>query len=195
MSLSLATALLLGFVLVATVTDAARNRIYNWTTYPGILIALALAGAVSIFGADDATRIAWLGNVPVFDSLLGLLACGGCMLLCVVFFEVGGGDVKLIAMLGAFLGVGDGIEAMLWTFVIGAAFAIVVLIWKVGTLNVLRRFIQYAKAALRLKGVSQLKGSLDAQFKTSLFLAPSALLAVILIEFGLLKKLGLDAVL
>ncbi|MFP6669388.1 MAG: hypothetical protein VB876_18905, partial [Pirellulales bacterium] len=83
---------------------------------------------------------------------------------------------------------------MLWSFVIGAAFAIVVLIWKVGTLNVLRRFIQYAVAAFRLRGVSPLKGSLDAQFKTSLFLAPSALLAVILVEFKLLKALALDII-
>ena len=32
-------------------------------------------------------------------------------------FKVGGGDVKLIAMLGAFLGPEQGITAMLWTFV------------------------------------------------------------------------------
>ncbi|MFP6657117.1 MAG: A24 family peptidase [Pirellulales bacterium] len=191
--MSLATVLLLGFVLVATVTDSARHRIYNWTTYPGILIALAVAGVVSICGSSgDATK--WVGNVEFLDSVFGLLACGGCMLLCVIFFEIGGGDVKLIAMLGAFLGLRPGIEAMLWSFVIGAAFAIVVLIWKVGTLNVLRRFIQYAVAAFRLRGVSSLKGSLDAQFKTSLFLAPSALLAVILVEFKLLKVLGLDIV-
>ncbi|MEE2707188.1 MAG: A24 family peptidase [Planctomycetota bacterium] len=191
--MSLATVLLLGFVLVATVTDTARHRIYNWTTYPGILIALAIAGVVSICGSSGgATK--WVGSVEFSDSVSGLLACGGCMLLCVIFFEIGGGDVKLIAMLGAFLGLRPGIEAMLWSFVIGAAFAIVVLIWKVGTLNVLRRFIQYALAAFRLRGVSPLKGSLDAQFKTSLFLAPSTLLAVILVEFKLLKILGLDIV-
>ena len=77
---------------------------------------------------------------------------------------------------------------------IGAAFAILILIWKVGTLNVLRRFIEYGGAALRLKGVRPLKGTLDAQFKTSLFLAPSALIAVVLVKFELLSAMGLDIV-
>ncbi len=43
----LATLLLLGLVLVAAVTDFAQHKIYNWTTYTGLLIALALNAAGS----------------------------------------------------------------------------------------------------------------------------------------------------
>ena len=85
----LVTILLLGFVFAATVTDLARHKIYNWTTYTGILTALGLSAA-------------GLGLIPLSDSLLGLLACGLVMLVCFVLFKIGGGDVKLIAMLGAF---------------------------------------------------------------------------------------------
>ena len=41
----LATLLLVVLVLIAAVTDATRHRIYNWTTYPGII-----AGALLMVG-------------------------------------------------------------------------------------------------------------------------------------------------
>ena len=44
----LATILLLGLVLAATVTDLCRHKIYNWTTYAGILAALGLSAAGSL---------------------------------------------------------------------------------------------------------------------------------------------------
>ena len=110
------------------------------------------------------------------------------MLICVVFFQVGGGDVKLIAMLGAFFGLPFGIKAMLWTLVFGAAMGVIALIWKIGTLTMLKRFIQYAAAVVRLRGFRHLKGSLDAELETSLFLAPSAVAGVVLV---LLERHGL----
>ena len=45
---------------------------------------------------------AWAGFRSAHEPL-GLAACGLVMLVCFVIFRVGGGDVKLIAMLGAFL--------------------------------------------------------------------------------------------
>src|SRR5690606_1594695 len=98
--------LLLILLLIAAVTDVTVNRIYNWNTYPGIAAAFALHGWSS----------GWEG---VRFSLEGFLACGVVMLLCFVVSDIGGGDVKLIAMIGAFLGVQAGIEALLWTFVLG----------------------------------------------------------------------------
>ena len=53
-------------------------------------------------------------------SLKRVRLCGAAMLVCYVLFAggVGGGDLKLIAMMGAWLGVYRGLEAMLWTMVI-----------------------------------------------------------------------------
>ncbi len=183
----LATVLMLGFVLVTAYTDARWRRIYNWTTYPGILTALALGGLVSLCGEWKPCQF-WLGQVDFGDSLWGLLVCGGSMLICFVFFPIGGGDVKLIAMLGAFLGLQFGIKAMLWTLVFGAAVGVIALIWKIGTLKVLRRFIQYVAAVVRMRGFRHLQGSLDAELETSLYLAPSAVAAVVLV---LLEREGI----
>ncbi|MEK6247676.1 MAG: A24 family peptidase [Planctomycetales bacterium] len=173
----LATALMLVFVSVAAVTDVLYRKIYNWTTYSGILCALAIGGVV---GTLD-TPIPWLGTLPFYQSAGGLLACAGIMLVCYVFFPVGGGDVKLLAMLGAFLGVEPGIETLLWTLVLGGALGLIILVWRTGTLTLLRRFIQYGKAAVRMRGFTHLRDADAESSSTSLFLAPAALAAVMVV--------------
>lgn len=186
----LATLLLLAFVTATTVTDVRHHKIYNSTTYTGILAALVVAGCVSVWGShDDVSR--WLGEVPLVDAMQGLLVCGGAMLVCYVFFKIGGGDVKLIAMLGAFMGVREGIATMLWTFVIGGASALIVLVWKIGTWNLLRRFIGAVLSVFGRAGPAGTGLGLGEDGKTSLFLAPSALAAVILVHFKILDNFGL----
>ena len=182
--------LLLALVTVAAVTDVRRHKIYNATTYSGIVLALLLGAGQSLVG-QRSTWGSWLGGPPFADRLGGLLLCGGVMLVCYVFFHIGGGDVKLIAMIGAFMGPAQGIEVMLWTFVLGGACALIVLVWKLGTWNLLRRFMQYVAAVLRLRSARSLGGSLQGAAATSLFLAPSALAAVVLVHFDLLDKWNL----
>src|ERR1041385_6473577 len=104
----LATALLIGLVLTAAVTDATRHRIYNWTTYPGIIAGLALAVIGAIWQRlSPESAVHWqpfLGWLPLTDSLLGFAACGALMTVCFVLFGAGGGDVKLLAMIGSLVG-------------------------------------------------------------------------------------------
>ena len=131
----IATVLLFALVTVATATDLARHKIYNWTTYPGILAALTLNAVGAIVGGPGDSSAALdklVGWIGLGESLTGFLVCGFVMLVCFVFFRVGGGDVKLMAMLGAFLGVQRGIESLLWTFVLGGAMGLIVLVWRVG---------------------------------------------------------------
>ncbi len=81
----------------------------------------------------------WLGGPLLGDSLLGLLVCGVVLVVCfAVFTGVSGGDVKLVAMFGALMGLEKGIEAMLWTFVLAACFGLIVLVWRVGPLKASR---------------------------------------------------------
>jgi prepilin peptidase CpaA len=181
-----ATILLLGLMLLATATDLARHKIYNWTTYTGILAALALSAAGSAclslgYGSEDLLRR--LGWISIWDSLLGLAACGLVMLVCFVGFRVGGGDVKLIAMLGAILGLEQGITAMLWTFVLGGCTGVIVLIWRVGPLRLVARVLRQVLWTLRLGSWSPLSESERAQLQPPLFLAPSALAAVLMVRF------------
>jgi prepilin peptidase CpaA len=183
----LRTALLLGLVSVAAATDVARHRIYNWTTYPGILAALALNGLgdllVAWAGADPRRLAAW-GWIGLSDSLVGLAVCGALMVACYVLFQIGGGDVKLMTMLGAWLGAEQGIMALLWTLVLGACTALVVLVWRVGPLRLLMRCLRQVFWTLRLGGWTPLTPDERAQLQPPLFLAPGALIAVILVEFG-----------
>jgi prepilin peptidase CpaA len=182
-----ATVLLLGLLAVATATDIRWHKVYNWTTYPGMLAAMTLnaAGTVLVRTTDlSPDRLASLGWIGLGDSLLGFVICGFVLLVCYVFFQVGGGDVKLMAMLGAFLGVERGIEAMLWTFVLGGCMGLIVLVWRVGAWRLTVRAVRQLFWTLRLGRWSPLSPEERAQLQPPLFLAPSALAAVAIVQFG-----------
>src|SRR5262245_13153769 len=118
----MSTLLLLSLTTVVAVTDVVTHRIPNWITYTGIVLALAVNGL----------ERGWDGPRGLEDGLKGLGLCGGLMLVSFVLFNVGGGDVKLLAMMGAFLGVEQGVEALLWTFTLGGIVGLSLLIWRVG---------------------------------------------------------------
>ena len=170
----LVTVLLLGLVLVATATDLFRQKIYNWTTYPGILAAWGLSAVEGGFGGFA-------------ESFCGFLVCGLLMLVCYAMFRIGGGDVKLIAMIGAFLGWQQGITAMLWTFVLGGCMGLIVLIWRVGPLRLASGVFRQIVYSLRLGSWSPLAEQERKELQPPLFLSPCALAAVVIVRFGLGK--------
>ena len=186
------TVVLLGFVLVAVATDVARQRIYNWTTYPGIAVALGLSALGEVLVAltlAPPDALAEWGWIPLTESLAGLAACFALMLVCFVLFRIGGGDVKLIAMIGAFLGPQQGIEAMLWTFVIGGCMGLIVLVWRVGPVQLVARVARQLVWTLRLGGWAPLSEEEKAQLQQRLFLAPCAVLAVVIVRSGVMDWL------
>jgi prepilin peptidase CpaA len=182
----IATVLLFLLVSVATATDLARHKIYNWTTYPGILAALALNVAGAVAGGPDGsseTLNNLMGWVGLGESLSGFLVCGFVMIVCFVFFRVGGGDVKLLAMMGAFLGVERGIESLLWTFVLGGALGLIALVWRVGLWTLIVRVLKQIVWSLRIRSWSPLSIEERQQLQPPLFLAPSALAALIVMRW------------
>jgi prepilin peptidase CpaA len=186
----LTTVLLLGFVSIAAATDLLWHKIHNATTYGGILAALALnlvgTAWVAAAPARQAQAEAILGWIGPVESIFGLAACGLVMLVCFVMLRVGGGDVKLMAMLGAFLGPEDGIEAMLWTFVLGGCMGLIVLIWRVGPVRLAAAALRQLAHTLRLGRWSPLTDQQRRQLQPPLFLAPTALAAVLIVRFSLL---------
>jgi prepilin peptidase CpaA len=184
----LTTVLLLGLVLAAAVTDLREHKIYNSITYPGIICALCLSGLGSLLAAaglvDESLLKSW-GCISLADSVFGLLACGVPMLVCMIFFDISGGDIKLIAMMGAFLGVQDGITAMLWTFVFGACLALFIMIWSVGQRRLLLHVLRHFLWTLRLGRHSGLSEEEREILKMPLFLAPCAAAAVAVVRFSL----------
>lgn len=168
------TVLLLAFTLIAAVTDGWKQRIYNWTTFPGMLTGVLVSTL-------EPEGIGWE------ESLLGFVGCGLIMVFCFLAFPaVGGGDVKLIAMQSTFLGWYHGLECMLWTFVLGSALAISVLIWRFGIVRLIRRGLQQVWWLVRYRSSSPLSSDERAALKSKLHLAPAAFLAAIIVRFSLL---------
>ena len=75
-------------------------------------------------------------GVGIKDALLGAVICGGGILLVIYLIELlikkevmGGGDIKLFAMLGLFLGLKLGLLTILLSVYVGAAYGIVTIIY------------------------------------------------------------------
>jgi prepilin peptidase CpaA len=71
--------------------DVTSARIPNRLTYPAILAALVV-------------RFSFLGWHGLQEGLLGMILCGGAFFLLFVIHAMGGGDVKLMAAVGAWVG-------------------------------------------------------------------------------------------
>jgi len=171
----LAFVVLVVLLLLASVTDVRSHWISNWLTYPGILMGLLLnAGGLGWLG------IGWPG---LQAALTGFLACGGLMLVAFVFFEIGGGDVKLVAMIGAFLGLELGIEAVLWTFSLGFVLGVAVIIWQIGVVDLIGAAFQHMKLVVHAKGWVPLTPLERQPLQRGLFLAPSALIAAVIVGY------------
>ncbi|GAB4131194.1 prepilin peptidase [Thermopirellula anaerolimosa] len=188
----LATLVLLVLLAAAVATDVTQGKIFNRITYPGIASAVMLNGVGSLglaagwWSHDSAAAVGWIGMTA---CLMGLAACGLVMIACYVFFRVGGGDVKLIAMIGAFLGPEQGVVAMLWTFVLGACAGLILLVWRLGPIRLLTSVIRHLLWSVRLGGFNPLTSEQRKQLEPPLFLAPSAFLAVVIVRFELAERL------
>lgn len=97
----------LGVVLaVGAATDLRDRKIYNWLTYPMVVVGLILHTIV--FG------LAGLGA-----GLVGAGIVLGIGLIILPFGWLGGGDIKLLAAVGATLGPGALFEIFFYSVVVG----------------------------------------------------------------------------
>ena len=86
---------------------------------------------------------------------------------------------QAMAMIGAFLGLERGIEALLWTFVFGSGVAIALLIWRVGVWRLIARTVKHLASSLRWGVWSPLSSDERRELQAPLFLAPSPSLAAV----------------
>jgi prepilin peptidase CpaA len=175
--------LLSALVITAAITDAARHRIYNWTTYTGIIVGLMLAAVGWVWSAaapDSAS--AWqplIGWHDMSDAVGGFLVCGLLMVLCFVVFPIGGGDVKLLAMVGAMAGLERGLEVLLWAFIIGGCAGLTVLIWKFGLMALMGRAMQTVVGVVTLGTVLRPPTEEQEALKLPIFLGPCVAVALV----------------
>lgn len=117
------TGLLIGLLLGAAWMDWRTGRIPNRLVLVGTALGLASNMMVEPTGAG--------GIVPAGLWALSGAACGLALMLPFYLLRVmGAGDVKLMAMTGAFLGMPGALWAVLSTFLAGGALALAYLAWK-----------------------------------------------------------------
>jgi Flp pilus assembly protein protease CpaA len=103
--------ILLITALIAAGFDLWRGRIPNWLTYPALLLGLALQAQQGRLGG----------------ALLGVVVAGGLFLVVWLAGKIGGGDVKLMAALGALAGWPRVLDILFFTGLSGGVIAVFVL--------------------------------------------------------------------
>ena len=154
--MSLLPLLLLFALLGAAVWhDVRARRIPNAVVFPGMLAALVLhamlPGGQGLFGAT-------IGGLGVLQSLGGL-GLGLALLLPMYALRLmGAGDVKLLAMVGAFVGSGQILTIGLVTLVAGGVLALAFAAWQ----RSLRRLVGNAYHMAMHTTFSALAGTIAA---------------------------------
>lgn len=122
-------------LVTAVLEDVRHHRIPNSIAFSG-------AGLGILFNTVFPEGLGFVSSLPGGLGFLGGLggaALGLAILLPIYWLSaMGAGDVKLMAMVGAFLGAGDVFGAILATFLVGGVLSLAYA-WKIG---VLRRTLQ-----------------------------------------------------
>jgi len=118
-------------LLIATVTDFQIRIIPDEVSFYGIFFALLMSFTFPHLQGETGHRIA------IGDSILGVLLGGGVLYLIAIVGDLvarqesmGGGDIKLLAMIGAFLGPWNVMAALVYGACLGAVIGIIILITK-----------------------------------------------------------------
>lgn len=107
----------LGALAAVAVTDLASRRIPDAITLPGTAYGVVLAALLP-------------EGRSLSEAGLGIAVGGGTVLLLAVISrgQIGGGDIKLMAMLGGFLGWRDALLVFAVSQILGGAIALVLLV-------------------------------------------------------------------
>lgn len=110
---------------ICSYTDWKHRRIYNKVTLPGIALGLVLAGTANFPGG-------------LWNALLACLLAFTMFYLLFALGVMGGGDVKLVAAIGALIGYPLIWDALFYGIVAGGVYAIAVLACRGGLWQALK---------------------------------------------------------
>jgi prepilin peptidase CpaA len=116
MTQAAATAVLVVFVCTAAWWDAKEDRIPNAITVTGLAAAFILRAP--------------LGVESLLQGVGGFALAFGVSVVLYALRAIGGGDVKLLAAVGAFLGSAEIMGALALIAVLGAGYALLSVTWK-----------------------------------------------------------------
>ena len=117
---------LLALLALCLYTDIRWKKIPNWATLPAVALGLGLNGIAG----------GWVG---LRDSAIGLGVGFGALFLLFALGWMGGGDVKLMAAIGALMGFPFVLSALVYSVLVGGFIGLAVLVWR-------RRFFRTMKS-------------------------------------------------
>jgi prepilin peptidase CpaA len=145
--------LLLLFALLAAAVahDVRARRIPNAIVFPGALAALALHALLpagqGLFGTP-------MGGLGILSSLGGLVLGLAILMPMYALRLMGAGDVKLLAMVGAFVGAGQILAVSIVTLLAGGVLALGWAMWQ----GSLRQLLENALQMVLHSGLNGLTG-------------------------------------
>ena len=143
-------------------TDVRSGKVYNVLTYPAAVLGLGLQTATT-------------GTDGLIQGVGGLLVGLGILLIPYLLGFVGGGDVKLLAAIGTFVGPRDTATVMLFGATLGGVLAVLLLLRR---RELVSMALQLAFSPRQTLGTASLaKG--DFPFATTV---PMGLIAVLLVN-------------
>ncbi|MCC2685130.1 MAG: hypothetical protein K0R75_2029 [Paenibacillaceae bacterium] len=165
--------LLLGILAVCVVTDLKSRTIYNAVTFPGTIAGLIL-------------QTVFQGVPGLVDAVFGLAAGFGILLIPYLLGGMGAGDVKLLAMVGAFKGLTFVLFTSVYMALIGGVIALALLLMRKGVFERLKRVV-FSAALLRygVKISPVGNDAFTAAFPYGVAIAGGALLSLWLKGWGL----------
>lgn len=105
------------FLAFCACFDVLYRRIPNWLTCPAMLLALLVHGLTG-------------GGAGLAHAIMGLAAGMALLMPFYLLKGMGAGDVKLMGVVGAFLGPTRVLHAFLWTGLSGGLYALILLAFR-----------------------------------------------------------------
>ncbi len=145
-------------LVAAAFIDGYKLKVPNWLTFPMVLSAWVVSW---IF-------VGWAG---LGSSLLGTAVGLGLLLPAYAIGGMGAGDVKLLAGVGAWVGVTNTFWAFVVSVFVGAAIALAMVIYRRKWRHHQSQFLMIATEILIYRSPSQLS-AMAAERKSSMMLLP-----------------------
>ena len=170
--------------IVGAYVDARWRMLPNWLTYTTAAWGLALNGLSSFLGSSGG----WVGGVGVSASIGGLAALFAVMLIVFSFTGGGAGDVKYAGAVGALVGFQQGVEVMLYGFLVAGVFVLAAALLRLGPLEISKLIARgvtrlccagWSPAVLAARDADQLGALLRSQTPLGPFFAVGSLVVVL----------------
>lgn len=132
--------LLLGILGISMISDLKTGKVKNWIIISGLVLSLLFQ-----------VRFSGLKGIVIF--ILGIGIPVMMLFLLFLFRVMGAGDIKLLSVVGGFLGPRAVFQCIVITFILGAVFALAKVLIKQNLLHRLHYLAKYSTEFIKNKKI------------------------------------------